>query len=116
VIKLRLKRLGRTKRPFYRVVAVKADAPRDGQTLAQMGTYDPLYARVSIDEEAALKWLKRGAQMTETVQTLFKSQGILARLQGLEGKARENALTREKPARLRKLKGQPAPAEEQASA
>jgi small subunit ribosomal protein S16 len=113
---MRLKRLGRTKRPFYRLVVVKADAPRDGQTLAQMGTYDPLYAKVTIDEEAALKWLKRGAQMTATVQTLFKSQGILARMQGLEGKVRENALTREKPARRRKLKGQTAPAEEQASA
>ncbi|MBI2501869.1 MAG: 30S ribosomal protein S16 [Candidatus Latescibacteria bacterium] len=103
--------MGRTKRPFYRLVAVKADAPRDGQTLAQMGTYDPLYAKVNIDEAAALLWLKRGAQMTATVQTLFKSQGILARLQGLEGKVREHALTREKPARRRKLKGQPPPPE-----
>lgn len=116
MIKLRLKRMGRTKRPFYRVVAVKANAPRDGQTLAQMGTYDPLYAKVTIDEEAAVMWLKRGAQMTGTVETLFKSQGILARMKGLEGKVRENALTREKPARLRKIKGQPTPAEGQAPA
>lgn len=116
MIKLRLKRMGRTKRPFYRLVVVKADAPRDGQTLAQMGTYDPLYAKVTIDEEAAVMWLKRGAQMTGTVETLLKSQGILARMQGLEGKVRDNALTREKPARLRKLKGKPAPAEGPASA
>lgn len=112
MIKMRLKRMGRTKRPFYRLVVVKADAPRDGQTLAQMGTYDPIYAKVTIDEEAAVMWLKRGAQMTGTVQTLLKSQGILARMQGLEGKISEKALAREKPARLRKLKGKPAAAEQ----
>ena len=115
MIKLRLKRMGRTKRPFYRLVVVEAAAPRDGQTLAQVGTYDSLYAKVSIDEEAAVMWLKRGAQMTGTVETLLKSQGILARMKGLEGKVRDNALTREKPARLRKLKGQPAAAEETAA-
>ena len=116
MIKLRLKRMGRTKRPFYRLVAVKANAPRDGQTLAQMGTYDPLYAKVNIDEAAALLWLSRGAQMTDTVETLLKSQGILARWRGLEGKVRENAFSREKPARRRKLKGKdtPAPSEAQA--
>jgi small subunit ribosomal protein S16 len=107
--------MGRTKRPFYRLVVVEAAAPRDGQTLAQVGTYDSLYAKVSIDEEAAVMWLKRGAQMTGTVETLLKSQGILARMKGLEGKVRDNALTREKPARLRKLKGQPAAAEETAA-
>jgi len=116
VIKMRLKRMGRTKRPFYRLVVVKADAPRDGQTLAQMGTYDPLYAKVAIDEAAAVMWLKRGAQMTDTVESLLKSQGILARMKGLEGNVDAQALTRQKPARTRKLKGQPAPAEEQASA
>jgi small subunit ribosomal protein S16 len=107
--------MGRTKRPFYRLVVVEAAAPRDGQTLAQVGTYDSLYAKVSIDEEAAVMWLKRGAQMTGTVETLLKSQGILAQMKGLEGKVRDNALTREKPARLRKLKGQPAAAEETAA-
>ncbi len=116
MIKLRLKRIGRTKRPFYRLVVVKADAPRDGQTLAQVGTYDSLYAKVSIDEAAAVMWLKRGAQMTDTVATLLRSQGILARMQGLEGKVHEQALTREKPARRRKLKGQPEPALAQESA
>lgn len=110
MIKLRLKRMGRTKRPFYRLVVVEASAPRDGQTLAQMGTYDPLYAKVSIDAEKALLWLNRGAQMTRTVESLLKSQGILAQWQGLEPKVREGALSREKPARRRKLKGQGAPA------
>ena len=113
MIKLRLKRMGRTKRPFYRLVVVKANAPRDGQTLAQMGTYDPLYAKVTIDEAAAVLWLNRGAQMTPIVETLLKSQGILARWRGFEGKVHENAFSREKPARRRKLKGAPA-AEEQA--
>lgn len=111
MIKMRLKRMGRTKRPFYRLVVVKADAPRDGQTLAQMGTYDPLYAKVAIDEEAAVMWIKRGAQMTDTVETLLRSQGILARMKGLEGKVDTEAFSRQKPARVRKLKGKPAAAE-----
>ncbi len=116
MIKLRLKRMGRAKRPFYRLVAVEASAPRDGQTLAQMGTYEPLYARVNIDAEKTLLWLERGAQMTRTVESLLRSQGILARWRGLEPRGREDALSREKPARRRKLKGQAAPAEAPAQA
>lgn len=103
MVKLRLKRQGRTKRPFYRIVAMHGPSPRDGQALSQIGTYDPLQANVSIDEEKALLWLNRGAQMTPTVKTIFKSQGILARWQGKEGQVDETALTGAKPARQRKL-------------
>lgn len=96
-------RLGKNKQPFYRIVAAEVKSNRQGVALGLLGTYDPLRARVQLDEEAALHWLNRGAQMTETVEKLFRSQGVLARWRGLEGKVREQALTRIKPARRRKL-------------
>ena len=76
---------------------------RGARSLSQVGTYDPVHARVEVDEEAAVTWLKRGAQMTETVEDLLKSQGILARFRGFEGSIREGALTRDKPKRRRNL-------------
>jgi len=100
--------MGKKKQPFYRIVAMDVRASRQGQTLAQVGTYDPLHAKVRVDEEAARQWLDRGAQMTDTVEALFRSHGVLARWQGLEGKVREDALTRDKPARRRKLASQAA--------
>ena len=103
MVKLRLARMGKKKQPFYRIVAMEGTAARNSQSLALVGTYDPLKARVDLDEEAALLWLKRGAQMSETVKALFRSQGILARLKGLEGQVREDALKKDKPARRRKL-------------
>jgi len=88
---------------------------RQGQTLGQIGTYDPLHAQVAIDEENALLWLNRGAQMSVTVEALLRGQGVLARWKGLEGKVREDALKRDKPARRRKL-AQAAPVEESEAA
>lgn len=76
---------------------------RGGPALAEVGSYDPVHARVEVDEEATIGWLKKGAQMSETVRDLLKSQGILARFRGLEGTVRENSLTREKPKRKKKL-------------
>ena len=113
MVKLRLARIGKKKQPFYRIVAMEGTAARNSQALALVGTYDPLKARVNLDEEAALLWLNRGAQMSETVKALFRSQGILARLKGLEGQVREDALKRDKPARRRKL-ALAGPAEEEA--
>ena len=103
MVKLRLMRLGRKKLPFYRIVAMEVNAPRDSHTLGLVGFYDPLNSTVNINEEAALSWLNRGAQMTPTVKSLFHSQGVLARWKGLEFKVRENALLRDKPKRRRKL-------------
>jgi len=103
LVKLRLKRIGRKKLPFYRIVAMDVNSPRDGQALGQLGTYDPLKSRIDLDEEGVVRWLKLGAQMTPTVRDLLRSQGILARLQGLEGKVREDALLRQKPKSHKKL-------------
>lgn len=103
MVKLRLTRLGKNKQPFYRIVAADVKTGQQGSALGLVGTYDPLHARVAINEEAALNWLNRGAQMTGTVEALFRSQGLLARWQGIEGKVRPDALSKDKPARRRKL-------------
>ncbi|MEW6750830.1 MAG: 30S ribosomal protein S16 [Candidatus Latescibacterota bacterium] len=115
MVKLRLSRLGKKKQPFYRIVAMDVSSGRQGLSLGEVGTYDPLHATIRVDEESALLWLNRGAEMTGTVAALLRSQGVLARWKGREGRAREDALTRPKPARRRKLAAT-APAPESAEA
>ena len=77
-VKLRLKRMGAKKRPFYRVVAADSRSPRDGRFIETIGTYNPICepAEIKIDEELALKWLNNGAEPTDTVKNLFKKAGI----------------------------------------
>ena len=79
-VKLRLKRMGSKKRPFYRVVAADSRSPRDGRFIETVGTYNPIMepAEIKIDEEKAIKWLKDGAIPTDTVRDLFRSQGRLS--------------------------------------
>ena len=112
MVKLRLSRIGKRKRPYYRIVAMNVSAPRNGRALAEVGIYDPLHASVKVDAERAIEWLNNGAQMTETVAALFDSQGILARWKGQEGTVREDALSHDKPKRRRKLAVSAAVAEE----
>ncbi len=78
-VKIRLKRIGAKKAPFYRVVVADARYPRDGRFIEEIGTYDPLKdpAAVRIDAEAAKKWLANGAQPTDTVRALLKKEGII---------------------------------------
>ena len=78
-VKLRLKRMGSKKKPFYRVVAADSRVTRDGKFIELVGTYNPITepAEIKINEEVALKWLRNGAEPTETVRNLFKSQGII---------------------------------------
>ena len=116
MVKLRLKRLGRKKHPFYRIVAMNANAPRSGQALAELGTYDPMAAVFDLDEEAALQWLRNGAQMSETVHDLLKSKGTLAKYAGEEGVEKAGALSHDKPKRRKKLASSSAPAAEEAVA
>jgi ribosomal protein S16 len=77
--RIRLKRMGAHKAPFYRVVVSDSRSPRDGRFIEEIGTYNPLTqpAEVKIDEEKALKWLKNGAQASDTVRSLFSKAGIL---------------------------------------
>ena len=78
-VKIRLKRLGAKKAPFYRVVVADSRYPRDGRFIEEVGYYNPLTdpVTVQIDAEKAKKWIENGAQPTETVKTLLKKNGIL---------------------------------------
>jgi len=78
-VKLRLRRIKAKKQPFYRIVAADSRSPRDGKFIEILGTYNPLTepAEIKLDEEMVLKWLRTGAEPTETVRTLFKRTGIL---------------------------------------
>ena len=79
MVKIRLSRVGRKKRPSYRVVVADARAPRDGAFIETIGHYDPLTdpPTIVINEEKALKWLHQGAQPTETVTRLLNKLGII---------------------------------------
>jgi len=78
-VAIRLKRFGRKKRPFYRVVVANTKDPRQGVSIDDIGYYDPLTepAQIQINEEKALKWLNNGAQPTDTVKSLLSKAGIL---------------------------------------
>lgn len=78
-VKIRLKRIGAKKSPFYRVVVADSRYPRDGRFIEEIGTYDPLAepAKVVIDAEKAAQWIKNGAQPTDTVKSLLKRTGVL---------------------------------------
>jgi small subunit ribosomal protein S16 len=78
MVKIRLQRVGRKKKPAYRIVVAESRAPRDGAFIEIIGHYDPLTdpATVVIHEDKALKWLRQGAQPTQTVANLLKKQGI----------------------------------------
>lgn len=78
-VKIRLKRMGSKKRPFYRVVVADSRSPRDGRIIEQIGTYNPVAqpALVDLDEVKALDWLTKGAAPTDTVRNLFSKEGIL---------------------------------------
>lgn len=79
MVKIRLKRLGQKKAPFYRIVVADARAPRDGKFIEEIGTYDPTKnpSVFNVNEEAAKKWLSNGAKPTDTVTKIFKNAGIL---------------------------------------
>ena len=77
-VKIRLRRMGKKKAPFYRIIVADSRSPRDGRFIDEIGTYDPNTepSTVKIDKEAAEKWLANGAQPTEIVAKLFKNEGI----------------------------------------
>ena len=77
-VKIRLKRMGANKKPFYRIVVADSRSPRDGKFIEEIGFYNPVSANkeVKINDEKALKWLSVGAQPTDTVKKLFANNGI----------------------------------------
>ena len=79
MVKIRLKKMGMKKKPFYRVVVADERSPRDGRNIAEIGYYDPMTepATIKFDVEAAKQWLANGAQPTDTVKVLLKKSGII---------------------------------------
>ena len=77
-VKIRLKRMGKKRAPFYRIVVADARSPRDGRFIEEIGDYNPNVepSEIRVDEEAAKKWLANGAQPTETVGKILKIAGI----------------------------------------
>ncbi|GAM12555.1 MULTISPECIES: 30S ribosomal protein S16 [Bacillaceae] len=78
-VKIRLKRMGAKKSPFYRIVVADSRSPRDGRYIESIGTYNPVAqpAKVELNEELVLKWLNDGAKPSDTVRNLFSKQGIM---------------------------------------
>ena len=79
MVKLRLRRMGAKKAPYYRIVVADARSPRDGRCIEEIGTYNPLTepAAITVDVEKAQTWIKNGAQPTDTVRGLLKKAGVL---------------------------------------
>ena len=79
MVKIRLRRMGAKKAPFYRIVVADARSPRDGRCIEEIGTYNPLTepATINVDVEKAQNWIKNGAQPTDTVRVLLKNAGVL---------------------------------------
>ncbi|HCS93790.1 MAG: 30S ribosomal protein S16 [Bavariicoccus seileri] len=78
-VKIRLKRMGSKKAPFYRIVVADSRSPRDGRIIEKVGTYNPLSTpeTVTLDEELVLKWLGNGAQPSDTVKNILSRQGVM---------------------------------------
>ena len=78
-VKIRLRRMGQKKAPFYRIVVADSRSPRDGRCIEEIGTYDPTKdpSEYHVNEELAKKWLSNGAQPTDTVRSILSHEGVL---------------------------------------
>ncbi len=81
-VKIRLKRIGAKKSPFYRIVVADSRSPRDGKFIEEIGTYNPLTepAKITIDEAKALDWMQKGAKPSDTVRSIFSKAGLMTKL------------------------------------
>lgn len=82
-VKIRLTRMGAKKKPFYRIVVADSRSPRDGKIIEEIGYYNPVSEpkEVKVDHEKALNWLNKGAKPTETVNDLFKKNGVYEKIE-----------------------------------
>ena len=82
-VKIRLKRMGAKKKPFYRLVVADSRSPRDGRFIEEVGFYNPISqpAEVRIEDEKVIKWMLNGAQPTNTVKDLFKKYGVMEKFE-----------------------------------
>ena len=90
-IKIRLRRMGGKKDSFFRIVVADSRSPRDGRFIESIGYYDPTTepATVKMDEEKALEWIAKGAQVTDTVKALLQKQGTLKKIEEMKQQARK---------------------------
>lgn len=79
MVKIRLRRMGAKKAPYYRIIVADSRSPRDGRCIEEIGTYDPLTEppTIAVDAEKAQQWIKNGAQPTDTVKALLKKANVL---------------------------------------
>ena len=80
-VKMRLKRIGAKKKPFYRIVVADARAPRDGRFIEELGYYNPLTKELKLDNEKANGWIAKGVQPTETVRSLLRKSGAIEKVE-----------------------------------
>ncbi len=82
-VKIRLKRMGSNKKPFYRIVVADSRSPRDGKFIEEIGYYNPVSQpkQVKINDEKAIKWLSNGAQPTDTVKSLLTKEGVMEKFE-----------------------------------
>lgn len=82
-VKIRLKRMGANKKPFYRIVVADSRSPRDGKFIEEIGYYNPVSEpkQVKINDEKAVQWLKNGAQPTEAVKNLLAKNGVIEKFE-----------------------------------
>ena len=78
MVKIRLKRMGMKKEPFYRIVVTDSRSPRDGRFIEEIGFYNPNSKELKVNEESAKKWISNGAQPSPTVKALLKKSGVIA--------------------------------------
>jgi small subunit ribosomal protein S16 len=90
-VKIRLRRMGGKKDSFFRIVVADSRSPRDGRFIESIGYYDPTTdpATVKMDEEKALEWMAKGAQVTDTVKALLQKQGTLKKIDEMKQQARK---------------------------
>jgi len=89
-VKIRLKRMGSKRNPFYRIVVADSRSPRNGRQIEQIGTYNPVVSpvEVKIDEEKALQWMTDGAKPSDTVRNLFSNEGIMQKFHEQKNQAK----------------------------
>lgn len=113
-VKLRMTKIGRHKDPFFRIVAADSRYSATGRIIEQFGTFDPETGKANINEEIAIKWLKYGAQPSDSIKTLFTEIGLIAKYNATKGPSHKKSKTVKKnkfdrPAKPKIKKEAPAP-------
>ncbi|QBQ07536.1 30S ribosomal protein S16 [Spiroplasma gladiatoris] len=117
MVKIRLKRAGKKRAAFYRIVAADARVKRDGAYIELVGTYDPINGEVNLKKEVALKWLQQGAQPTDTVRNILSKEGVMkdlhdAKLEISKAKPKKAKTTKKPTAAKTKTTKKPAATKE----